>query len=1012
VNARGGRGSDAWPTIGITDYPGERHGPGGGGGGGRVFLSGTGAAVDVSGGSSGTTTLTPEVYGASDGNPGTVSGLYLSQIPGIDTTGVCGGFTASVVDLGVSVAGPPGLVDACRTSSYVFTVVNNGPDAAVNAYVSFPVPSGTTFGSFSPAPGWSCTTPSPGASGTVTCTREVFDLLASSTFTLDLQVACDSAVGAVIAVGGSVGTASTDTYSPNDTTVTANVIGPAITLATRASIRGVRVDRAGRVEFATGWQKGTFAFHVYMSDDPTGREGLVRLTDEPVRTPRPDSQLPIVYSVRTPPVTASSLFIEELERGGRRRLMGPFPVGDRRLEALLARTERRLARTSAETEWDSGPTRARFVGRRPSALAARERSQVEARLAAVRSAGPGASSLRLETAGAGWATVTRAALAAQGLADGLSLRSCRLSSQGQPVAFSVEGEGTPGEALDFRAEALLTTYASRNSYVLSCLDRGPAMAVALTREGDAPRVGWYRLDPTTLYVAHVPQGTDPWLWDQLVPGYGPWPYDWDPSEGTFGLPGWPREGEPTSVRLRVQGMTESRHHVAVTLNGESLGSVDFEGRTSAYLEATASRVFASGNELQIDYDTEEGDPEAYAYLDYLEVQEPEGWSGGPVSVRVLPFQPAPRPPSVDYLVITHPLFAAQAERLAEAKRQEGFEVAVLDVLGLYDRYSGGIPEANAVREAIRAAAAGGRLRYVLLLGDDCFDPDDRAGFGGRTYVPSLDGWDGEFGRVASENRYADVDGDGSPDVAIGRLPASTVEEAQVLVDKVLAQQYLLARGAGRHLFAVDNHGPGDPDFGAAAREAAAWLPRDAVRSFADVGQGIDTARSRLWSALAQGASFTHYFGHGGPETWADEGLLTVEDAASLPATGTVVLTWACEAQFFQYLFGPSVNESLVLKPGGGAVAAFGPDGITAEPVQAVLYQRLYEELSRGPVRLGEAIRRAKARALGDEPFSRAAVDGWNLLGDPSLLVGFRGPARAPEAITNAGARLPGATARR
>ena len=47
VNARGGRGSDAWPTVAATTYPGERHGPGGGGGGGRVFLSGTPAAADV-----------------------------------------------------------------------------------------------------------------------------------------------------------------------------------------------------------------------------------------------------------------------------------------------------------------------------------------------------------------------------------------------------------------------------------------------------------------------------------------------------------------------------------------------------------------------------------------------------------------------------------------------------------------------------------------------------------------------------------------------------------------------------------------------------------------------------------------------------------------------------------------------------------------------------------------------------------------------------------------------------
>lgn len=45
------------------------------------------------------------------------------------------------------------------------------------------------------------------------------------------------------------------------------------------------------------------------------------------------------------------------------------------------------------------------------------------------------------------------------------------------------------------------------------------------------------------------------------------------------------------------------------------------------------------------------------------------------------------------------------------------------------------------------------------IGDDTFDYRDDAGTGAVSYVPSLYGWDGEFGRVPSETRYADVDGD-------------------------------------------------------------------------------------------------------------------------------------------------------------------------------------------------------------------------------------------------------------
>ena len=160
VNARGGRGSDAWPTIGPTSYPGERHGPGGGGGGGRVFLSGTPAAAVVTSGASGITSTTGEVYGASDGGPGTVStDLTVIDIPGIDTTGSCSAFALSSVDLGITVTGPADPLDPCSSAAYVFPVTNGGPDTAIDSVASFPIPANTTFQSLASPAGWTCSTP-------------------------------------------------------------------------------------------------------------------------------------------------------------------------------------------------------------------------------------------------------------------------------------------------------------------------------------------------------------------------------------------------------------------------------------------------------------------------------------------------------------------------------------------------------------------------------------------------------------------------------------------------------------------------------------------------------------------------------------------------------------------------------------------------------------------------------------------------------------------------------------
>jgi hypothetical protein len=154
-----------------------------------------------------------------------------------------------------------------------------------------------------------------------------------------------------------------------------------------------------------------------------------------------------------------------------------------------------------------------------------------------------------------------------------------------------------------------------------------------------------------------------------------------------------------------------------------------------------------------------------------------------------------------------------------------------------------------------------------------------------------------------------------------------------------------------------------------------------------VSDGVDAARGTLIAALAAGVQVTHYFGHGGPEVWADEYLLAVGDVASLPTSApTVLFTWACQSQWYLNLWGPSLNEALLLQPQGGAVASFGPAGITTPRQQQALARGVYPRFLLGGRTLGDAVREAKAEALAADPSTRSAVDGWNLLGDPALLL--------------------------
>jgi peptidase C25-like protein len=676
--------------------------------------------------------------------------------------------------------------------------------------------------------------------------------------------------------------------------------------------------------------------------------------------------------------------IEETDVHGASRVMGPFPVPDGRLRAQLQWIEDRLDRAGVGS--DLGP-RVATGSAGPRLMQGLRRT---ARLSTRRLSGRGRRWTPLPTQGvkvrvrtAGDVFVPVEALRAQGLPT--DLRRLGVTAHGRPVPFQASAAG-----IRFRAQALSTDWTDANVYVLSW--RGTPRAPApLTRSGDAPWPRWTRVEKSFAYVPSLPREADPWQWDLLLTGVGTWPYSWwDPSVGEFDLPGFRPTRGNVPVVLRLVGFSEHRHTVQARINGLAVGSVTFDGVGLALLEGQipSAALQAAGNRLELDYDADVADPATeygMVYFDHLDFGFAHARATtAPVPFELLPWDPTCPIRAADYLIVTHADFAEAASRIARAKSAEGLKPTVIDVERAYDAYSGGVPEPNAIAALVRDFAAQGG-RYVLLVGDDTFDPRDYAGTGAVSFVPSAVRFDEVWGRVPSENGYADVDGDGRPEVAIGRLPVQTPEEANLLANKVVHQRERLAASAGRHLIAVDNRGPGDPPF---LKDATAVpLPAGTAVTWSSVADGVDVARQALFDGLAAGAQVTHYFGHGGPEVWADEQLLTVTDVASLPAAPpTVLFTWDCQSQWYLNLWGPSLNEALLLHPDGGAVASFGPAGITTPRQQEALERGVYTRFLNGGMALGDAVRESKAESVTADPSTRAAVDGWNLLGDPALLL--------------------------
>jgi uncharacterized repeat protein (TIGR01451 family) len=137
-----------------------------------------------------------------------------------------GSATATVVtraDLSVTKTGP-GQPIAGDSVSYTIGVTNSGPSVARTVSMSDVVPTGTTFSSIAKPTGWTCTTPTVGGTGTVTCSVASLATNASASFTLVVRLPSSATEGAQLCNTSSASTATTDPVSTNNSAQTCGTV--------------------------------------------------------------------------------------------------------------------------------------------------------------------------------------------------------------------------------------------------------------------------------------------------------------------------------------------------------------------------------------------------------------------------------------------------------------------------------------------------------------------------------------------------------------------------------------------------------------------------------------------------------------------------------------------------------------------------------------------------------------------------------------------------------------------
>ena len=343
----------------------------------------------------------------------------------------------------------------------------------------------------------------------------------------------------------------------------------------------------------------------------------------------------------------------------------------------------------------------------------------------------------------------------------------------------------------------------------------------------------------------------------------------------------------------------------------------------------------------------------------------------------------------DYLLIAPRAFLAATQPLVERRRDQGLTaraVAFEEIAGVFGH---GQPTAEAIRSFLAYAFhswARPSPRYVLLVGDSSYDPRHFMAGSGPSPLPAL--WTRtSYLWTVSDPQLAAVNGDDAlPDLAIGRLPAATAAEAQVLVDKLVAWEDSGQGLAGPATLVADNPDAAG-DFEADAQDiASSFFPgRSEVLRLGELGA---EARPRIQGALDSGLSFLTYVGHGGAAVWASENAWNSWDAASLQAQSRqpLLVTLNCLNGYFVAPAFDSLAESLLKVEGRGAVAAFSPSGLSLDGPAHQFHRALMAEITRGThARLGDAVLAAQA-AYARTGLMPELVSVYHLFGDPATPV--------------------------
>lgn len=325
-------------------------------------------------------------------------------------------------------------------------------------------------------------------------------------------------------------------------------------------------------------------------------------------------------------------------------------------------------------------------------------------------------------------------------------------------------------------------------------------------------------------------------------------------------------------------------------------------------------------------------------------------------------------PQVDYLIITHPDFLGQAERLANLHRNLGLEVHVVRTDKIYNEFSSGAQDPVAIRKFAkmfydRANLNGTKmLKYLCLFGDGTYDPKGRVANNNNFVLTyQVDESENHISAMVTDDFYGMLD-DGEAiydsdllDIGIGRLLVSDQTQAKQQVDKI---EHYMMNGSNLFSNAIGNCCLDDTlksTFGdwrtkvtqvADDEENGYFIKNDTEPQYSLMktnhreincdkiyldayqqqtsagGQRYPDVLDAISDRVKRGTLVLNYVGHGGEVGLAEERVVTIPQIKSWDNINalTLFVSATCEFTKFDDPSRVSAGEWVALNPNGGAIA--------------------------------------------------------------------------------------------